>query len=182
MGLETAERLREDLRTNLARNLTGDDRHIREELDKLEAEKDQAERTATRTKDTRTRKGAELDHIRSDIQEMEDKIAGLGGGYAKKRQDMRERLASREAEAAIISRRIGVLCAAELPFGMIPRQVDEVLKQMDAGSDRIAARHENKDGNRHTAKSSGCGRGAEHTRCRRWPYTGGDTGVGPAAG
>ena len=132
LGLETAERLREDLRTNLARNLTGDDRHIREELDKLEAEKEQAERTATRTKDTRTRKGAELDHIRSDIQEMEDKIAGLGGGYAKKRQDMRERLASREAEAAIISRRIGALCAAELPFGMIPRQVDEVLKQMEA--------------------------------------------------
>lgn len=142
LGLETAERLREDLRTNLARNLTGDDRHIREELDKLEAEKEQAERTATRTKDTRTRKGAELDRIRSDIQEMEDKIAGLGGGYAKKRQDMRERLASREAEAAIISRRIGALCAAELPFGMIPRQVDEVLERM--GADLVISQYATK--------------------------------------
>ena len=123
----------------MARNLTGDDRHIREELDKLEAEKEQAERTATRTKDTRARKGAELDHIRNDIQEMEDKIAGLGGGYAKKRQDMRERLASREAEAAILSKHIGALCAAELPFGMIPRQVDEVLKQVEA--DLIVSQH-----------------------------------------
>ena len=142
LGLETAERLREDLRTNLARNLTGDDRHIREELDRLEAEKEQAERTATRTKDTRARKGAELDHIRNDIQGMEDKIEGLGGGYAKKRQDMRERLASREAEAAILSKHIGTLCAAELPFGMIPKQVDEVLERME--TDMIISQHATK--------------------------------------
>ena len=138
LGLDTVERLRADLRTNLVRNLTGDDTHIREEVERLEAEKADIEQTATRTKDTRTRKSSELTRVRGQIQAIEDKLESLGGGYAKKRQDIRERLASKEAIYDILARRIGVLCAAELPFGMMPRQLAEVKEQMKA--DAAAAR------------------------------------------
>lgn len=138
LGLDTVERLRTDLRTNLVRNLSGDDTHIREEVERLETEKAEIEQTATRTKDTRTRKISELGRVRSHIQAIEDKLESLGGGYAKKRQDIRERLASKEAVAGILTRRIGVLCAAELPFGMMPLQLAEVKGQMKA--DAAAAR------------------------------------------
>ena len=141
LGLDIVERLRADLRTNLVRNLTGDDTHIREEVQRLEAGKAEMEQTATRTKDTRTRKISEITRVRGQIQAIEDKLESLGGGYAKKRQDIRERLASKEAVAGVLTRRIGVLCAAELPFGMMPRQLAEVKEQMevDAAAARRAA-------------------------------------------
>ena len=138
LGLETVERLRADLRTNLVRNLTGDDAHIREEVDRLETEKAQAEQTATRTKDAHARKSSELGRVRVRIQAAEDKIESLGGGYAKKRQEIRERLASKEAVAEVLSKRISALCAAELPFGMMADQLAEVKEQMEA--DAAAAR------------------------------------------
>ena len=132
LGLEIVERLRRDLKVNLKRRLTADDGHIRAELDKLDTEKERAERAATSAAKARANRVSELDRIRARIRAAEERIEGLGGGYAEKRQTNRERLASKEAEAEALSRSITSLCGMELPFGLIPEQLDEVRRQMDS--------------------------------------------------
>ena len=176
LGLDTVERLRTDLRTNLVRNLTGDDTHIREEVERLEAEKAEIEQTATRTKDTRTRKISELTRVRSQIQTIEDKLESLGGGYAKKRQDIRERLASKEAVADMLSKRIGMLCAAEMPFGMMPIQLDEGQGADEGRCGRGAVRrrspHYRRGAARHTGGGNSICPAARYVQCHNERRTG----------
>lgn len=138
LGLDIVEQLQADLRTNLVRNLTGDDRHIREELSGLAAQKAEAESKASRLRESRVRREAELGRIRARIEEAESRMERLGGGFAEKRQDTKTRLASSRAELDLLGRRITELCSAELPFGLIPQELNEVARQMD--EDRAASR------------------------------------------
>lgn len=137
LGLDTVERLRRDLDVILRRMLTTHDNRMRHELERLDTEKAYAEKAAARIADARTRHLSEKNHIQHDVQAAEARVQELGGGYAEKRQMYGEQLASLRVESDMLARCISSLCAAELPFGLIPQQLGDIQKQMDIDAAKV---------------------------------------------
>lgn len=139
LGLDLVEQLQTDLRTHLMRSLSSDDRHLRDELAKLTSQKTQAESKAGRLRESRVRKEAELSRVRTKMEDMEAKVEQLGGGFAKKRQDIKNRLASKRMELEMTGRRMAELCGAELPLGLVPDELQEVQRQISADGESARA-------------------------------------------
>ena len=137
LGLDMVEQLQADLRTNLTRNLTGDDRHLQEELSMLTAQKEEMESGITHLRESLIRKEADIGRVRAGIEDAEAKLDLLGGSYARGYQDTRSELASRRAEQEMIGRRITELCSGDLPFGLMPQEMEGVREQIL--SDRAAS-------------------------------------------
>ena len=139
LGLDLVDQLQADLRTNLVRNLSGDDRQLRDELARLTSQKTEAESKAGNLRESRVRKEAELGRVRVRMEDAEAGMERLGGGFAEKRQDIKSRLASKRTELEMTGRKMAELCAAELPLGLVPDELQEVQQQMRADGESARA-------------------------------------------
>lgn len=138
LGLDLVDQLQADLRTNLVRNLSGDDKHLRAELAKLTSQKAEAESKAGSLRESKVRKEAELSRVRARMEDAEAGMERLGGGFAEKRQDLKSRLASKRTELEMTGKMMAELCGAELPLGLVPDELREVQRQI--GADGESAR------------------------------------------
>ena len=139
LGLDLVDQLQADMRTNLVRNLSGDDRHLRDELAKLTSQKIEAESKAGSLRESRVRKEAELSRVRAGMEDTEARVERLGGGFAEKRQDLKSRLASKRTELEMTGKMMAELCGAELPLGLVPDELQEVQRQMGADGESARA-------------------------------------------
>ena len=137
LGLDTVEQLQSDLRTNLARSMTGGDRHLQEEFSNLNAEKEHTESDVTHLRERLIGKESDLARVRAGIEDAEARLDMVGGSYARNYQDAKARLEANKTKMEMIGRRIAESCSGELPFGLLPREMDGVGMQM--GLDRAAS-------------------------------------------
>ena len=131
LGLDIVDKLQKDLRTNLVRNLSGDDKHLQEEYSVLENQKAEAEAKAGRLQESRARKEGNLMRIRHHIEDAEERLERLGGGFAEKRLDIKSRLSAERVRLEASGKRITQMCSAELPFSLIPKQMNRVRAQIE---------------------------------------------------
>ena len=131
LGLDTVEQLRSDLRTNLARNMTGDDKHLQEEFSNLNTEKECLESDVTHLRERLIGKESDLGRVRTGIENAETQLDMVGGSYARNYQDFKAKLATKKAMLEMIGRRIAESCSGELPFGLLPREMDDIGRQME---------------------------------------------------
>lgn len=141
LGLDLVYQLQSDLRTNLIRNLSDNDKQLKDELHTLTSQKSEAESKAGRLCESRIRKEAELGRINAKIEDSESKLERLGGGFAKKRQHIQSRLASKKTELEIAGKRMAEICGAGLFLGLVPDELREVQQQIHADGEAAAAIH-----------------------------------------
>ncbi len=131
LGLDLVEQLRSDLQINLMRNLTGNEKHLELEFERLSQEKRKMEEKTENLKEKNALKESRLDEIRGEISELESQITRLGGEFAENREKLKLDKASNLLKIETISKRIHELCSDVLPFSLIPKQLEEIKEQIN---------------------------------------------------
>ena len=173
LGLDAIDRLRADLRYNLARSLTGDDAHLQTEFDRLTEEKRAAETESETLKESYVQKKAELEAANAKLAEGESHLTVLGGGLAKRRDILRKDLAAERQSLEGHAKALAEVCSSYLPFGVIPDKLrgsgrtDGQRPQCDAGQDKKRGRPLHHTGHKGGLGWPGRPRDAVHNRRRR---------------
>jgi len=131
LGLDLVEQLKSDLEINLMRNMKGGAKEIQEKKDELDTELEQLEKNISDLMIKRERKMVELDEIQKIVDEYEEKISRLGGGYATQRHELQNKDSVLKEKTTNIEENIREICLDALPFSMIPKQLEELVKQIN---------------------------------------------------
>ena len=130
LGLDIVEQLRADLQTNLMRKLTSNDAALRQEIEKQEREKSETMAQIDRLRERAVEKKTEIARMQAEIEGLEDRITALGGGFAAKRAESKELLASYTVAHEDLARRIREMCGSVLPFSLISGQMTRLREQI----------------------------------------------------
>ena len=131
LGLDLVEQLKSDLEINLMRNMKGGAKEIQEKKDELDTELGQLEKNISELMIKRERKTVELDEIQKIVDEYEEKISRLGGGYATQRHELQNKESVLKEKTVNIEENIREICLDALPFSMIPKQLEELVEQIN---------------------------------------------------
>ena len=131
LGLDLVEQLKSDLEINLMRNMKGGAKEIQEKKDELDTELEQLEKNISELMIKRERKTVELDEIQKIVDEYEEKISRLGGGYATQRHELQNKESVLKEKTVNIEEDIREICLDALPFSMIPKQLEELVEQIN---------------------------------------------------
>ena len=131
LGLDLVEQLKSDLEINLMRNMKGGAKEIQEKKDELDTELEQLEKNISDLMIKRERKMVELDEIQKIVDEYEEKISRLGGGYATQRHELQNKESVLKEKTVNIEENIREICLDALPFSMIPKQLEELVEQIN---------------------------------------------------
>ena len=131
LGLDLVEQLRSDINLSLLRNLKGDSKKIQEQIDRFAAEKDEADHKIGRLMEKEVMLTHDIEKIQKKTNVLEEKISKLGGGYASKRAELKERKLHLKTKLDQIEEEIRNICADILPFTLIPKQLENVQKQLE---------------------------------------------------
>ena len=130
LGLDVVEQLRADLQVNLMRNLTNNDKLLKEEFEKYTIEKNETTEQLEHLESKLIQKENELEHLRTKIDDLEAQVTKIGGKFAERRADAQTKLAVKKLQLETISKRIRELCGSVLPFSMIPKEMEEIQNQI----------------------------------------------------
>ena len=130
LGIELVEQLRTDLRVNMTRNLTGNDKSLQQYFEKYKAEKDDTVRQDGRLKERNAQKQTELDSIQKEIETLEGGISKIGGRFADGRDKNKKMLFEQKMAYEGIRQNIMELCAGVLPFALIPSRLERLEQQI----------------------------------------------------
>jgi len=131
LGLDLIEQLKSDLEINLMRNMKGGAKEIQDKKDELDAELTKLEKNISDLKIKSERKTVELTEIRARVDEYESKISRVGGGYAAQRHELQQKESVLKEKTTNIEENIREICLDALPFTMIPKQLEELVEQIN---------------------------------------------------
>lgn len=131
LGLDLVEQLRSDINLSLLRNLKGDSKKIQEQIEQYTNEKKLPEKNIQRYTDQIVGLNSTVEKIQKETNVREEKISKLGGGFASKRAELKERKIHLKTVLDQIEEEIRNICADILPFTLIPKQLDSVQKQLE---------------------------------------------------
>ena len=131
LGLDLVEQLRSDINLSLLRNLKGDSKKIQEQIERYTNEKKLPEKNIQRYADQIVGLNSDVEKIQKETNVREEKISKLGGGYASKRAELKERKLYLKTKLDQIEEEIRNICADILPFTLIPKQLENVQKQLE---------------------------------------------------
>ena len=135
LGLDMVEQLKSDLEINLMRNMKGGTKEIQEKKDELDSELAELQKTVTDLKIKRERKLDVLNEIQKTVDDYEAKISRLGGGYATQRHELQKNESVLEERTSSLEEKIREICLDALPFSMIPRQLEQLVAQINQDQD-----------------------------------------------
>ena len=131
LGLDLVEQLRSDINLSLLRNLKGDSKKIQEQIDRFTTEKDEADNKIGKFIEKEVMLNGDIEKKQKETNVLEEKISKLGGGYASKRAELKEKKIQLKAKLEQIEEEIRNDCADILPFTLIPKQLESVQKQLE---------------------------------------------------
>jgi DNA sulfur modification protein DndD len=121
LGLDLIDRLQSDLQIHLTRNMKKSDSTFRNKLDLLNAEHRELE---SQLDDLRQSKG-DLENKKNNRKkragELQDRVAGEGGSFARKQNELRIKKTMLESEIEQKYETIRELCSGLLPFVFVPQ-------------------------------------------------------------
>ena len=130
LGLSLVEQLQSDLQTNLMRNLAPNDAVLQQEIAKYEKQQIESTSLIDRLKEKVARKEADIYHTRSEIESLEDKISGIGGRFATKREELQTSLDSDVKIRDSIEKQIREMCGLILPLSTTPGYMHDLQEQI----------------------------------------------------
>ena len=131
LGLDLVEQLRTDINLSLLRNLKGDSKKIQEKIDRYTAEKDEADKKIGNLIEKEVMLTTNIEQIQKETNVLEEKLSKLGGGFASKRAEFKEKKLYLRTKLEQIEEEIRNICADILPFTLIPKQIESVQKQLE---------------------------------------------------
>ena len=131
LGLDLVEQLRSDINLSLLRNLKGDSKKNQEQIDMFTNEKDEADNKIGKFMEKEVMLNGDIEKKQKETNVLEEKISKLGGGYASKRAELKEKKIQLKSKLEQIEEEIRNDCADILPFTLIPKQLDSVQKQLE---------------------------------------------------
>lgn len=146
LGLDLIERLDADLSIYVSRKLdeSGVD-GVNEEVEELQAEKQELELTLEDLTERQEAKEDELAELEDQIQEIEAEIASEGGSYAEQREELKERRAELSTSIEQLEEQIEELVTGVYPFALAPdlcRSVVDRLQRETEEQNRATAKEE----------------------------------------
>ena len=141
LGIELVEQLRTDLRVNLARNLTKKNDYLKQDSERYEKEKAEAERSISNLTEKIADLKNDMYHLDQKIEVLENKISSIGGKFASGREAAKEKLAAKKAVYEHAQQYMMELCSGTLPFAMIPddlRRLSEQIKGDESIQQQLA--------------------------------------------
>ena len=141
LGLDLVEQLRADLQVSMARRAGGRSAPLQKEMERLQAEKANAKESARRLSEALAAKQTEMGQVRKKIEAAEARITRIGGGFADRRAEAMQELASKKAALESARASLAELCSGILPLSMVPRRLDELVQRLreDDESRRLEA-------------------------------------------
>ena len=130
LGLDIIRQLRRDLEINMMRNTKGNNAHIREEFERLTAERKDTEERIVRLTDKLASKKDSLETAQSTVREIEASIGALGGGFAARRSELKTKREAASKARDAVAFRIREACANSLPFAVMPVQTAAIVAQI----------------------------------------------------
>jgi len=137
LGLDLVNQLRDDIGLTLLRNSNGDTKKILAEIDLLNKEKKETEEKIKKYQEKQAEYKAKIDFIQKKIFATEEKFGKLGGGFAKKREELTIEKVKFESKIEKIEKEIRDLCTDTLPFSLIPKELEEVKSIMKSDQQKI---------------------------------------------
>jgi len=131
LGLDLVEQLRTDINLSLLRNLKGDSKKIQEQIERYTTEKDESDKKIGSLIEKEVMLTANIEQIQKETNVLEEKLSKLGGGFASKRAEFKEKKLYLRTKLEQIEEEIRNLCAEILPFTLIPKQIENVQKQLE---------------------------------------------------
>ena len=94
-------------------------------------EKDEADNKIGKFMEKEVMLNGDIEKKQKETNVLEEKISKLGGGYASKRAELKEKKIQLKAKLEQIEEEIRNNCADILPFTLIPKQLESVQKQLE---------------------------------------------------
>jgi DNA sulfur modification protein DndD len=135
LGLDVVEQLHSDLRVHVMRNMKDNSKSIDAQYDGFLQEKtgivDDLERLEKNILD----KTNKQDDLAPEIEEIEAKIAKIGGGFASKREDLRIEKVSLQSNKTVLENDLKRILSGAMPFCLIPKQIKSLETQIKKDSE-----------------------------------------------
>lgn len=129
LGIELVEQLKSDLHINLARNL-GINEVVKQEFERYQKEKQETEEEIRLFQVQKSHKEDDISNLQKEIEDIETRIAKMGGEFALKRDELKSKKMLYEIRLETISQNIRNLCSNILPLSLIPKQLEELKKHL----------------------------------------------------
>ena len=130
LGLDLVEQLRADLQVSVARRAGGRSAPLQREMERLRTEKEKEKESVRRLSEALAAKRSEAGQVRRRVEAAESRITRIGGGFADRRADTMQELASKKASLESARTSLAELCAGILPLSMVPRLLDELVSRL----------------------------------------------------
>jgi DNA sulfur modification protein DndD len=130
LGLDIVDQLHSDLKVHIMRNMKDEDKSIQIQHDQYLAERDKILAEIEHFNYKLASKGGESDEIQKEIDELEANISKIGGGFASKRDELKEKKSELTAKSNSLENQIRDIVEGSLPFCLIPKQINSVKKQI----------------------------------------------------
>ena len=130
LGLDVVDQLHSDLKVHIMRSLNDDAKLIQEQHDKHMEERDEETREKERLEEKLVTKKSDLDEILGTIKEKEAHISKIGGGFASKRDELKEKKSEVQAKISFLEIELRSKLSGPLPFCLIPKPLKQLKSQI----------------------------------------------------
>ncbi len=137
LGVDLVEQLQSDLKIYVLRKQGSDYARIEEEIKIIKEKRDELSDRYDKAQETLSMNDTELNSIIREINEIENHLSKLGGGYATRRAELKEQKAILNARLKETESRIAVDLHQGYPFALIPNILDEVQAQINSEQENI---------------------------------------------
>ncbi|OPX62560.1 MULTISPECIES: DNA sulfur modification protein DndD [unclassified Methanoregula] len=140
LGLDLVDRLKADLGIYLRHNLKGAElSEIEKKQEEIQSSIDKAEHEKESLQQERAQVQTKIDQIRGEVERQEQLVAGEGGSFARKREDLKKEKTRLDHEVVNTQNEIRELCAGLFPFSISPAYC-KILKEHLIEEDAIQSR------------------------------------------
>ena len=142
LGLDLVRQLIDDIGISILRNSDGESKKILEEIEMKSKEKKESE---TRIDKLTTKKASlkiDIGNLQKKLATQEEQFKKLGGQFADKRETLYSDKAKHETKLEVINKEIRDMCTDTLPFSIIPKQLEELKKEIKLDQKKIKDNYE----------------------------------------
>ena len=107
----------------------------------LKLQEDLTERIETEESELKELAG-EIEDKQKELNVTKEKFEKIGGKYFSKYKEMEESQSTITSKIAVTEKEIRDLCSAELPFTLIPKEMDEIKEQIESDQKIIRSKYE----------------------------------------
>ena len=142
LGLDLVRQLIDDIGISVLRNSDGETKKILEEIDLKTREKQDSENRLDKIRDKQAHLKIEINNFQKELAVQEEQFKKLGGQFADKRESLYTDKAKHESKIEIIQKEIRDMCVGTLPFSLIPKEMEELKKEIKFDRQKIKDNYE----------------------------------------